>query len=577
MSSTVTRTITDITRIDPSKYGREFMWRAKHNDVSNMLTGLNPTGQNKFETRVKEIFQSFGVTDVTGFGKTGDGKFILLQDHPKKEAIENALNSDAALKEILEKPDHTYDLSKGGLFATNGYDSAHFTAEAMKLHEEWKSRGRETTATVQDTAMMLAMEAGVQFKSVLTLEQEKELMETGTTSVSKEAPSIPSSLNSEKINELLSQQKYLERELKSVLKKAGLEPDSIKNVMMFVRNVYDKNSPGSKSDVNAFNVSKEEAATIEDVLNLPENAQLVSMLKTYTDEATKISGELQAATGLSDRDIADIMKEGVALEKINNEKLQNLLAEDPELATALRGFLQEGSFLTNLSGESSKQKAELAVHGLEHAIMTALQNFKHSMSAEEYNELRQNLVVTASSDGSYAVSGTSNKEVLKAINEFAAHYTSGVFAEDLKKGEAYHQALNGTDGSTPATYTITFADKEGPTSVVQWGGGYSKDQEAAAKADVGQEVTDAVNKALKRESGKELAAPLEVTVGEDGKISAKFTKPDPNRASVERIIEELNKSIKEDIKTMRNGYSVGDNLSNKVFDLVRHGSSRCRG
>ncbi|MCC8109019.1 MAG: hypothetical protein LIQ30_08250, partial [Planctomycetes bacterium] len=412
-----------------------------------------------------------------------------------------------------------------------------------------------------------------QYKAVLTLEQEMELAETGTVSLTEESPNIPSSLNSEKINELLDQQKYLERELKSVLKKAGLNPDSIKNVMMYVRNVYDKNTPGSKTDVNAFNISKDDAATIEDVLNLPENAQLVTMLQTYVSEAGKISHELEAAIGLSDRDLADIMKEGVSLQNINNDKLQNLLAGDPELATALQGFLQEGSFLSNISGQSSKQKAELAVHGLEHAIMTALHNFKHSMSAEEYNELRENLTVTASSDGTYSVSGTSNKEVLKVVSEFAAYYTSGVFAEDLKKGEAYHQALNGTDGSPPATYTITFADKEGPTCTVQWGGGYGKAEEAAARADVSQEVTDTVNKTLWREGGKGLAAPLEVTVDADGKISAKFTKPDPNRASVERIIEDLNKSIEEDIKTMRNGYSVGDNLSNMVFDLVRRGSS----
>ncbi|MCC8166316.1 MAG: hypothetical protein LIQ31_09230 [Planctomycetes bacterium] len=565
--------ITDITPIDPSKLNRELLWKAKHNDVSNLLTGLNPYGQNKFESRMKQILSDFGVTDPIGIGKNAEGRFILFQEHPEQEAIQEAINSDATLREILDNPDHSYDISKGGLFATNGYDTAHFTAEAMKLHEEWKNKGTPVEATVEGTAKMLAMQAGYKFKPVFTLEQEKELMETGTVTFSEEAPGVPSSLNSESINKVLEQQEYIETELKSLLKKAGIEPDSIKNVMMFVNSIYDKNSPNSKSDVNAFNISKEDAATIQDILEKPENATLVSMLETYVGEARKITSELEAATGLTDRDIADIMKEGVGLRNINNEKLQGLLSEDPDLAEALQGFLQEGSILSNITGQSSRQKAELAVHGLEHAIMTALQNFKQTLGVKEYNELRQNLTVTASSDGKYSIAGTSNKEVLKVLHDYAAYYTSGTFAEDLKKGEAYHQALNGTDGSTPATYTITFADKEGPTSEVQWGGGYTKDQEAAARAEVNDKVTELINRTLKQEGRRELAAPVEVTVDKDGKITAKFTKPDPNRATVERVIEEMNASIQEDIKTMRNGYPVGDQLSNSVFDLVRHGSS----
>lgn len=465
------------TRIDPSSWNQSAINRIRYGNLSDASTGLNPKGNTAFRNRMTELLKENGISGDISFGRNGEGKFILLQAHEDKEKIENLLNSDEQLRQILDDPANTYDLSKGGLFYTNGYDSAHFSEQAKKMYEEREKNGQAAFASsAEDTAKVMEWDANRQTKLVLAPGQKLEtnsnmLMVSQSDSWGNVDPASLRFAKTDAVKDLANARNWLETEITSLLDKAGIDTSKLSGV------IFSPSGNGIGVQVNQKGMSEKDRQTIESILNNPENEQVAKIFKRYWGEVNGVANDLKRATGLNDTDWAEIMASGGDLASVDNDGMKALLANDPELAGALNSLFNGGSgFLASTYSVSSREEAKKAIGGLGGAIDSLVKGLQAGgdigagLSSREIADLKKNLSVEGQSDGAYKVGGTKNSKLLSVIGEYVAHYLSGPFADGLKAGGLLNQALGLGKADDNVSFMFNYLNDK-PNATMQYGDG----------------------------------------------------------------------------------------------------------
>jgi hypothetical protein len=175
-----------------------------------------------------------------------------------------------------------------------------------------------------------------------------------------------------------------------------------------------------------------------------------------------MSNTLQRATGLSLTDWATVAEEsGGDLANVNNEGMQKLMENDPELAAALSQLVGGKGIVGNTYlPPSAHEETENAVSGFGYAVSTVVNGAAEStgMSPQEIEELKKNLVIEGDSSGNIKISGTNNQRFLSAVQGLFEHYTSGIFADFFRRGSFLNQALGRGDAGEGVQFRMTFPE-----------------------------------------------------------------------------------------------------------------------
>ncbi|MCC8180645.1 MAG: hypothetical protein LIP23_07035 [Planctomycetes bacterium] len=413
-----------------------------------------------------------GIAGTVSFGRDGQGKYILLQDHPEKDRIESLLNSDDQLKQISRDPANTFDFTQEGRFYSNGYDSAYFSEQAQNMYEERAANGQSAYASsVDETAKVMewlnkpnAVQAALRADPFMEI--KTHVSEIGLPGLDEEIDIANLKYaKSDTIKDLAATRNWLETEIAALMKKAGIDPAKLSGIQ------FTQNGNGIGMLVNQEGISEDDRATILGIINSSENGQLSQVMKRYLGEANAVANELQAATGLNDTDWAEVMANGGDFASVNNSGMQNLLSADPDLSTALRSLFSGGSgLLATGQAQSSRENAQNAVRGLGTAIQSVIDGGAASigLSAREIADMKENLVVNVNSDGSYKVGGTSNSKMLGVIDTYVNHYLSDAFGKYLESGALLNQALGKSNAADGVGFTISFKNGK-PNAAMQYG------------------------------------------------------------------------------------------------------------
>lgn len=448
-------------------------YRAQFAKLPDMSTGLNTKGNSEFRTRMQEVLKENGISGTISFSRNEQDKFVVDGNHPDKEKIENLLNNDEKLTNIRNDPANAFDFTEGRTKST-GQDSAYFSEQARMMYEQRANNGQGTYASsVEDTAKVMewmnkpnGVRAALANDPFMKIEQYQSPLTAGYSGDAEKVDiSKLGQVKSDVIEDLASTRNWLETEISSVLEKAGIDTSKLSGVKFGMS--------GGKVGVlvNQAGISEKDRQTIESIINSSDNQQLAKVMERYLGEANLLSSQLQKATGLNDADWAEVMASGGDLTNVDNDGMKALLANDPELASALSSFFNGGSgFLANAQMGSSRESAQNAVRGLGIAINSVVTGGASSigLSAQEIEDLKKNLSVEVHSDGSYKVGGTQNSKLLSVIDSYVSHYLSGSFAEMLKSGSLLNQALGGAKSGDGVMFTFNFQDGK-PNASMQYG------------------------------------------------------------------------------------------------------------
>ena len=451
-------------------------FRAQFAKLPDMPTGLNEKGATAFKTRFKEILKERGISGNITFGRDETGKFVLTGDHPDKKAVENLLNNDETLKQIAKDPAHAFDFSaEAGDDDTNGYDSAHFSEEARRMYEERAAKGQNPYASsAEDTAKVMEWmdnPHGIQAAIRENPYMELPIHTQSLSSANEKTADIKDLqyIKSDVIKELAQSRDWLENEVTAILEKAGIDTSKLSGIQ------FTENGGKVGMLVNQKGVSGEDRKRILSVLNSPENEQVAKVMKRYLSESNSVARDLQLATGLNDADWAEVMAGGANLADVDNEGMQALLSGDPELAAALSSLFGGSGLFANTQAMSSSDQANNAAKGLGFAINSVITGGEASigLTKQEIADLKENLTVEVSNDGTYKVGGTSNSKFLSVIDNYISHYLSGGFGKGIQSGLLLNQALGKGDASNGLSFILNFQNGI-PNGTVKYGNGEEK-------------------------------------------------------------------------------------------------------
>ncbi len=449
----------------------------------NFETGgtLNDQGDAAFRTRVNALLKENGIDENVGFGRVKgsislgmgeDGKHVVVGDHPDKQKIEDLINNDEQLKQIKADPANAY-FQKGAAQTAEAAgaegDSAFFSEEARLMYELRAKEGEQAyTSPQEETAEVMEWMDRRDFKKRLREHlanggEIKVMTNTLTTFEEDEMSANPNFdfsdtgiLQSGDMKEFLNARSWMETEVKALLEKAGIDTSKLSNIKMAV---YD----GGKLEISKETqegLTEEDRLKIQTVLNAPGNEELRNVIGRVLGDEQIISGTLQRATGLSLTDWAQVAKEsGGDLASVNNEGMQKLLENDPELAAALNQLIGGTGIVGNTYlPPSAHEEAEHAVSAFGYAVSTVVNGAAEStgMTPQEIEELKKNLVVEGDSSGNLKISGTKNQRFLNAVQELFNHYTSGIFGDFLRRGSFLNQALGLGNAGDGVNFSMTF-------------------------------------------------------------------------------------------------------------------------